>query len=85
MPGRTIASPPARPGFQVERTVAVRSGTTATTRFSYVERAEPESYQTGDRGPAGGIVFYDKERASDGRQSVYRKSNSGRVRAVREK
>ncbi|MDA3949343.1 MAG: caspase family protein, partial [Spirochaeta sp.] len=47
-------------------TVTVRSGTAATARFSYVERSEPEGYQTGDRGPAGGIVFYDKGRESDG-------------------
>jgi hypothetical protein len=53
-------------GERENSTVTVREGATATTRFSFVVRAEPEVYRVGDRGPAGGIVFYDKGRVSDG-------------------
>ncbi|WP_018526704.1 caspase family protein [Alkalispirochaeta alkalica] len=47
-------------------TVTVRDGATATARFSYMVRAEPEVYRVGDRGPAGGVVFYDKGNTSGG-------------------
>lgn len=55
-----------------ERIGDLRAGQSAT--LSDVEtgsrrlevRAEPEGYQIGDRGPAGGIVFYDKGRVSEG-------------------
>jgi hypothetical protein len=53
-------------GERENSTVTVREGATAASRFSYVVRAEPEEYRVGDRGPAGGIVFYDKGRVSDG-------------------
>jgi len=53
-------------GERENSTVNVREGATATARFSFVLRAEPEVYRVGDRGPAGGIVFYDRGRVSDG-------------------
>jgi uncharacterized caspase-like protein len=53
-------------GERENSTVTVREGATAVSRFSFAERAEPEVYRVGDRGPAGGIVFYDKGHESDG-------------------
>lgn len=41
-------------------TVSINSDTTSTVRFSY------DYYNIGDRGPAGGVVFYDKGDYSDG-------------------
>lgn len=47
-------------GERENSTVTVRDGATTPASFSFVVRGEPEVYRVGDRGPAGGIVFYDK-------------------------
>jgi len=46
--------------------VTVREGATARASFSYVERPATPDYSIGDRGPAGGWIFYDKGTTSDG-------------------
>ena len=46
--------------------VTVRDGVMATTSFNFVVRGQQERYRIGDRGPAGGIVFYDKGNSSGG-------------------
>jgi len=49
-----------------ETIITVVDGEIATARFRFVVGDEPIVYQIGDVGPAGGIVFYDKGRESDG-------------------
>lgn len=53
-------------GERETSSVTVREGATARASFSYVERPATSEYRVGDRGPAGGWVFYDKGSTSEG-------------------